>query len=293
MEIIVRIQHEAKLLDLTKGFYTSCWRFSTSLEKAKNLIFRLEPDCMSTCPGVFVVMFIVVHHLWCTAPVDGQLFVVVLTGIMKMGQIFTHSELTFGFSLAPEEGRLTIACGCVKITKWLTVQLFLCEHLAGWGGWENTSRHFRRSLANWFLFSLPHLDSAVYRIREHFVEESHVTLYSIIQRTWLIYYGRIQWKKLLEYFLKKKNIVASTEGTYGILRNSHHLPSVLYLNPLCSSVQFKALLASVLNLQVLPCPTAWVCTLSVSWNILVCCLQVTFSLAVASEGLCDKIMMHI
>ena len=84
VEINVRIQHEAKLLDLTKGFYTSCWRLSTSLEKAKNLIFRLEPDCMSTCPSAFVVL-IAVHHLWCTAPVDGQLFGVSTTGIMKMG----------------------------------------------------------------------------------------------------------------------------------------------------------------------------------------------------------------
>ena len=32
-------------------FHTSSWRLSTSLEKAKNLIFRLEPDCinMSWC----------------------------------------------------------------------------------------------------------------------------------------------------------------------------------------------------------------------------------------------------
>ena len=114
-------------------FHTSSWRLSTSLEKAKNLIFRLEPDCMSTCPSAFVVL-IAVHHLWCTAPVDGQLFIVILTGIMKMGQIFTHDELTSGLSLAPKEGRLTIACGRVKITKRLTFQLSLCEHLAGLAG---------------------------------------------------------------------------------------------------------------------------------------------------------------
>ena len=84
VEIIVWNQHEAKFLDFTKGFHTSCWRIGKSLEKAKNLIFRLEPDCMSTCPSAFV-MLIVVHHLWCTAPVDGQLFCIPTTGIMKMG----------------------------------------------------------------------------------------------------------------------------------------------------------------------------------------------------------------
>ena len=199
---------------------------------------------MSTCPGVFV-MFIVVHHLRCTAPVDGQLFIVILTGIMKMGQIFTHDELTSGLSLAPKEGRLTIACGRVKITKRLTFQLFLCEHLAGWVGWGNTFPHFRRSLANWFLFSRPHLDSAVYRIREHFVEESHVTLYSIIQRTWLIYYGRIQWKKLLEYFLKKKkycsvywrNIWYLTQLTSSSLRPLSE--SALLLGPIQSPPRIR------------------------------------------------------
>ena len=90
-----------------------------------------------------------------------------------------------------------------------------------------------------------------------------------------------EWRE--KNIFSRKKIVSSTKGTSGIPRNSHHLLIVLHLNPLCSTVQLEALLASVLNLQVLPCPTAWVSTISVASDKLICCLQVTLSLPITSE----------